>query len=121
MFTVAGVSLRDGKYKVRYANDMTRIKVLVKTGHTDINLMELPEPMDKAQIAAFLKTTELYLNDAYREAIDAADSKYNEDNQPEAPAVEAVKPVKVKAQRVKIKAEPAAEIVSKESQPQEAV
>lgn len=77
MFKVAGVSIRDGQMKVRWANDMTRIKVLVKTGHTDINLVDLPEAMDKGQAVTFLKTTDLYSKPEYREAIDAADAKYN--------------------------------------------
>jgi len=77
MFKVAGVSIRDGQMKVRWANDMTRIKVLVKTGHTDINLVDLPKAMDKGQAVIFLKTTDLYSKPEYREAIDAADAKYN--------------------------------------------
>lgn len=77
MFKVAGVSLRDGQMKVRWASDMTRVKVLVKTGHTDINLVDLPEAMDKGQAVTFLKTTDLYSKPEYREAIDAADAKYN--------------------------------------------
>jgi len=80
MFKVAGVSVRDNQMKVRWASDMTRIKVLVKTGHTDINLVELPETMDKGQAVTYLKTTELYSNPQYREAIDAADAKYNGDS-----------------------------------------
>ena len=77
MFKVAGVSIRDGQMKVRWASDMTRVKVLVKTGHTDINLVDLPEAMDKGQAVTFLKTTDLYSKPEYREAIDAADAKYN--------------------------------------------
>ena len=36
MFKVAGVSILKGEVKVRFANDMTRVKVLAKNGHTDI-------------------------------------------------------------------------------------
>lgn len=77
MFKVAGVSLRDGQMKVRWANDMTRVKVLLKTGHSEINLVDLPEAMDKGQAVSYLKTTDLYTNPVFREAIDAADAKYN--------------------------------------------
>lgn len=77
MFKVAGVSRFNGQVKVRFANDMTRVKMLTKAGNTDIELMELPEAMDKAAVVAFLKTTELYLNSEYKEAIDSADGKYN--------------------------------------------
>lgn len=77
MFKVAGVSTLKGEVKVRFANDMTRVKVLAKNGHTDIELMELPEAMDKAAVVAFLKTSQLYLDPRFTAAIDAADSKYN--------------------------------------------
>lgn len=78
MFKVAGVSRFNGVVKVRFANDMTRVKMLTKAGNTDIELMELPEAMDKAAVVSFLKTTELYLNSEYKDAIDAADTRYND-------------------------------------------
>ena len=43
-FTVVGVSKLNGKFKVRYANNLNRIKVLAKNGHTDIAMIQLPEP-----------------------------------------------------------------------------
>ena len=80
LFSVAGVSTQKGEVKVRFANDMTRVKVLAKSSHTDIELMELPKAMDKPAIVSFLKTTELYQTPAYQAAIDAADTKYNGSN-----------------------------------------
>lgn len=77
LFKVAGVSTLNGEVKVRFANDMTRVKVLTKNGHTDIELMELSEAMDKPAVVTFLKTTELYANPVFQAAIDAADAKYN--------------------------------------------
>lgn len=77
MFKVAGVSTLKGEVKVRFANDMTRVKVLMKNGQTDVQLLELPEPMDKPAIVSYLKTTELYANPVYAAAIDSAYSKYN--------------------------------------------
>ena len=50
-FAVAGVSTLDGKTKVRFANDTMRIKILAKNGHTDIELVDLPREMTKAEIA----------------------------------------------------------------------
>ena len=50
-FAVAGVSTLDGKTKVRFANDTMRIKILAKNGHTDVNLVDLPREMTKAEIA----------------------------------------------------------------------
>ena len=77
LFTVAGVSKNNHGYKVRFANDLvSRIKILTKTD-TDIQLMELHKGMTKPEIATYLKTTELYANPTYREAIDNSDAKYN--------------------------------------------
>ena len=76
LFKVGGVSKSKSGYKVRFATDMTRVKILAKT-ETDIQLMELPTAMDKPALVAFLKSSELYANPAYREAIDMADVKYN--------------------------------------------
>lgn len=50
-FAVAGVSTLKGKTKVRFANDTMRIKILAKNGHTDIELVDLPREMTKAEIA----------------------------------------------------------------------
>lgn len=54
LFTVAGYSTKDGKVKARFATDMTRIKTLVKTGHTDIQLYELAKPATKIEALEFL-------------------------------------------------------------------
>jgi hypothetical protein len=75
-FKVGGVSKTKGQYKVRFAGDMTRVKILAKTD-SDINLLELPRAMTKPELVTFLKTTDLYANAEYRAAIDAADAKYN--------------------------------------------
>ena len=77
LFKVGGVSKLQGSYKVRFANDMTRIKVLAKTGHTEIELMELPKAMSKPELVTFMKTTDLYSKAEYKMAIDTADEKYN--------------------------------------------
>jgi hypothetical protein len=58
-FKVIGTSNLNGKVKIRFANDMTRVKVLVKSGHTDINLVELPEAMTKEAAIAYVKATNL--------------------------------------------------------------
>jgi len=76
LFAVGGVSKGKDGYKVRFANDMTRVKILAKT-ETDIQLIELPQAMSKSALVAHLKTTDLYTNPVYKEAIDTADAKYN--------------------------------------------
>ena len=75
-FAVGGVSKTKGQYKVRFAGDMTRVKILAKTD-TDINLITLPNPMTKGELVAHLKTTDLNKNPEFAAAIDAADAKYN--------------------------------------------
>ena len=92
MFKVAGISRLNGQVKVRFANDMTRVKVLAKNGHTDVELFEMPKAMTKSEVIGFLKTTELYTNPEYQAVIDAADAKYSES------AV-----VKVVAEKAKVK------------------
>ncbi len=47
LFTVCGISKLDGEYKVRFANDTMRIKVLAKHGHEDIRLWDLETGMTK--------------------------------------------------------------------------
>jgi hypothetical protein len=77
LFKVGGVSCLKGQFKVRFANDMIRVKNLTKGGHTHVELLEMPEGKTKGQVVTFLKTTELYNNAEYRAVIDAADDKYN--------------------------------------------
>ena len=77
MFKVTGVSRCKGSFKVRFANDMSRVKVLMKTGHDEIELLEMPDAADKAGCVDFLKTSELYQRAEFKEAIDNADAKYN--------------------------------------------
>lgn len=75
MFSVTGISTLNGKTKVRFANDLvSRVKILVKDGHSDINLIELKEPMSKLDCIKYLKTTDLY--GQFAEAIDSAEEKY---------------------------------------------
>jgi uncharacterized protein YggU (UPF0235/DUF167 family) len=54
-FTVAGTATHKGVTKARFANDLVaRIKILNKAGATNINLVELPEPMTKLQALQYL-------------------------------------------------------------------
>ena len=77
MFKISGVSTFNGEVKVRFANDMTRIKILDKGGHTDIVLIDLPHEMDKPEVVKYLLTTELMQTPAYAEAIEDANEKYS--------------------------------------------
>ena len=68
-FAVAGVSTLGGKTKLRFANDVMRIKILSKNGHTDVELIDLPHPMTKGEIAQHLASTGF---GAGRPAVEAA-------------------------------------------------
>ena len=56
LFKVVGVSKLAGEYKVRFANDIMRIKVLAKHGHEDIRLAELDSAMTKVDAVKALKS-----------------------------------------------------------------
>jgi hypothetical protein len=65
LFTVAGTAAQDGVTKVRFANDLVaRIKILTKAGCTDINLVELPQPMTKLEALVFLQASGVTEGDA---------------------------------------------------------
>ena len=57
VFTVAGTSNFKGEVKVRFANDLvSRIKTLNRSGHANINLVELPKAMTKLEALQYLQT-----------------------------------------------------------------
>jgi hypothetical protein len=74
-FTVAGTSVEHGTVKFRVANDLrSRIAMLTRCENTEINLVELPEPMTKQAAAAFLLTVpEFAVSDAAGVIAAAAD------------------------------------------------
>jgi hypothetical protein len=53
-YSHAGVSKLNGEFKVRFCNDQMRVKVLAKNGHTGIDIVELKNPMTKADAVAYL-------------------------------------------------------------------
>ena len=57
-FTIAGYSNLNGRVKLRVATGTIarRAAVLKSSGHTDINLVELPSPMTRADAAAFVES-----------------------------------------------------------------
>ena len=87
LFTVCGTSKLDGEYKVRFANDQLRIKVLAKHGHEDITLIELPSAMTKVEAVRFIKTVDEFAGAASQSAI--ADYLDRKDEAPKAKATKA--------------------------------
>jgi len=53
LFSVVGVSTLNGNTSIRVANDIKREKVLARNGHTNINLIELPNAMTKVDATAY--------------------------------------------------------------------
>jgi hypothetical protein len=99
-FTHAGVSKLDGKFKVRYCNDSLRTKVLIKNGHTDIDILELKHPMTKEDVVTYLLSINFDNgNKEVRAALEAEQGK----REPKAPKstgkVEKVKAVKATAKK----------------------
>ena len=92
-FSIAGVSTLKGECKIRFANDMMRVKVLAKGGHYDIDLMPLIEPMTRDDAAAYL----LRINfDNGNAVVRAALEAYASEDKPKAapkaaPSIEAIR------------------------------
>lgn len=100
-YKFAGVSRLNGEMKVRFANDMTRVKVLAKNGHTDIDLIELKEPLSKDEAVAFLLSIDFATqngktNEDVQAALMAELDKRQEKpaREPKAPKVKAEKKAK---------------------------
>lgn len=95
-FKFAGVSKRAGAFKARFANDQMRVKVLAKTGSSDIDLIELKHPMTKLEAVAFLLKINFDNGNALvREALESYQGKHTDAPKAKAPA-KAKAPVKAK-------------------------
>jgi hypothetical protein len=75
-FSHAGVSKYKGEFKMRWCNDALRVKVLAKNGHKDIDIVQLREPMTKADAVAYLLSINFDNgNKEVRAALEAAADK----------------------------------------------
>jgi hypothetical protein len=104
-FTVAGTSKQNGEYKVRFANDTMRIKVLAKHGHSEIELVELPKAMTKIDAVNYIATRDEFDNVGSKTAIaDYLDRNTAAPKAAKAPAVKADPVAKkaVKATKAKV-------------------
>lgn len=90
-FTHAGVSRLNGEFKVRFANDALRVKVLAKNGHKDIDIIELKHAMSKEEAVAYLLSIDFDNgNKEVRAALEAEQGKRTE--APKAPKAAKAKP-----------------------------
>jgi len=105
-FTHAGVSKLDGEFKVRFANDSLRVKVLAKNGHKDIDIVELKHPMTKEDAVAYLISIDFATRDGKTNQEVQAALLAEVDKRAEKPKAEKAAP---KAKAAKAKAKPTME------------
>jgi hypothetical protein len=99
VFSHAGVSKLNGEFKVRFANDALRVKVLAKNGHKDIDIVELKTPMSKEDAVAYLLSIDFANgNKAVQAALDEAAGKRGVKAAPTMAKIEA----KVKAKKTTV-------------------
>jgi hypothetical protein len=99
VFSHAGVSKLNGEFKVRFANDALRVKVLAKNGHKDIDIVELKTPMTKEDAVAYLLSIDFANgNKAVQAALDEAAGKRGVKAVPTMAKIEA----KVKAKKTTV-------------------
>jgi hypothetical protein len=121
-FTHAGVSKLDGEFKVRFANDALRTKVLIKNGHTDIDIIELKHAMTKEDAVAYLMEIDFATTNGVtnadvlaalaaeidkRSEVPAKEPKVKAEKAPKAPKAAKAKPT-MKAIEAKVAAKKAA-------------
>ena len=81
-FNIVGVSKLNGEYKVRFATDIMRIKVLAKHGHEDIRLAELATAVSKYEAVRQLQSMAEFADAAAQSAI----AEYLDEKAPKTPA-----------------------------------
>ena len=109
-FNIVGVSKLNGEYKVRFATDIMRIKVLAKHGHEDIRLAELDTPVSKYEAVKQLQALDEFQDAAAQSAI----SEYLDEKAPKTPKAKA--PVAKAAPKAKAPAK-AAKVTEDEDAP----
>jgi hypothetical protein len=104
-FNVFGVSKLNGEYKVRFATDTMRVKVLAKHGHEDIRLVDVGANVTKYEGIQKIQSMPEFQDAAAQSAI----AEYLEDKAPKAPkaktgpvASKAKAPAKAKATKTEV-------------------
>ena len=81
LFNIVGVSKLNGEYKVRFATDIMRVKVLAKHGHEDIRMAELDNATTKYEAVKELQGLDEFQDAAAQSAI----AEYLEEKAPKTP------------------------------------
>ena len=82
LFNVFGVSKLDGEYKVRFANDILRSKVLHKHGHQDVRLEDIGRSVTKYEGIMIIQGMDQFSDAAAQSAI----AEYLDEKAPKTPA-----------------------------------
>ena len=100
IFTFAGVSRKHSELRLRTSNRPEYVDILIKEGHTDVDIISLPSPMGKDALVLHLLNSDFIIdNDEARDALvleatkrklpGYAKARKSEEVLPEEPAVEA--------------------------------
>ena len=93
LFAFAGTCVENGAVVYKFANDANRAKALERFGCTDVNMIELPEAMDKEAAVAFLATKGMTAGKAPRAAKAAKPVKAKVEKAAKAPVAKVAKRV----------------------------
>lgn len=86
-YSMAGVSTFNGETRLRFTSRHAYIDTLNDTGHTNIILTELPEPMVRLDAAMFIKNHTRFQDSATQAAIDEYISKQTDTGESKPKAV----------------------------------
>ena len=85
-YSVVGTTVQpDGQMKIRWTNNIMRIKILHREGHTDILLADLGKEMTKYDAVKAMQALDEFQAAKYQAVI----AEYLEEKAPNAPAVAA--------------------------------
>jgi len=69
-YSVAGTSTLNGKTKIRFANDfVSRLKILYKNGHENVELLELGGEFTKSEVCQILMAHPKFQSEEQQNAI----------------------------------------------------
>ncbi len=69
-YAYAGISAKNGEYKVRFAKDAMRYAALERDGQVDIRLHELPKPMNKYDAVCHIMSVEMFDDEIAQTTLD---------------------------------------------------
>ena len=85
-YSVVGTTVQpDGQLKIRWTNNIMRIKILHREGHTDILLADLGKEMTKYEAVKAMQSLDAFKESKYQAVI----AEYLEDKAPKSAKVEA--------------------------------